>query len=182
VLVCDWARLFDLQSSAAMDGEYVHNGVMCDGCGHCVLGVRYCLGVQDFCGLCITRNEIENNNPGMVTKIMPPKRAVKPTYPPAVENNRPWCLLIIDAPGTDWQEVFAGGSKCAVLPSGCEVEVVQCGWEDLSLTAYCDEGETKAICNGGTPVVCNTDACSLQDTTTPLCILCALCVLCVHAV
>ena len=52
--------------------------------------------------------------------------AASPGAPPA---KRPAILLVLQADGYDWAEIFAG----CVLQNGRPIRVVQCGWEDLSI-------------------------------------------------
>lgn len=124
------------------DSQFEHHGVMCDACGQCpIQGTRYSLGMEDYCQNCepMLPEETRRN----LIPQGPPAAVPKPVYEPANSAYKTRFLLVIDSLQHNWKAIFAG----ATLPCGTPIQVEQCGWEDLSLTAYNDDGETRAMCN-----------------------------------
>jgi len=114
---------------------------MCDACGTCpIIGTRYQAGVADYCEEC--KSKLPLSDQTSLVAHRGPKEIPRPDYVEANPSYKTRFLLVIDSAEHDWKEIFAG----ATLPCGSCIQVEQCGWQDLSLSAQCENGDTSAMC------------------------------------
>merc|ERR1712166_1212764 len=130
------------QTGAPAESEYEHSGIMCDGCGRApITGTRWQLDHEDYCESC--KSALPADTQHRMVPNQGPIKVPLPDYAPVDDTLAPRRLLVIDSPEVDWVDIFAG----AVLPCGSLVETMQCGWDDLSFTAYCEDGATSTVCS-----------------------------------